>query len=139
MFLGRRSPKADVYINYGDDRISHHRVKVGPNTTALSSLLEVAHVEYTPDEGATDHQGAMVTAIDGFRSDLSHCWIYYVFEYRSSGWRMPMEMPDHLAVSDGMRIGWRYYDLALGPRPRDGPLYTSRCAGKVRVCAREFG
>ncbi len=144
MFFGRSKGKegegkAFVYINYGSDRISHEVVKVPVGATVLGALEAVADVVATKDERATGHQGSMVTSIDGFYSDIDHAWLYYVFERGESGWRIPKDMPDRLEVSDGMRIGWRLYNLnERGPVPREGPLWSSRCASKTRTCARKF-
>jgi hypothetical protein len=143
MFFGRSKGrgyeiKVFVYINYGEDRIRHEAVKVPVGTTVLGALVAAAEVEVT-DESATGHQGSMVTSIDGFSNDVDHAWIYYVFEQEASGWRIPRNMPDYLEVSEGMRIGWRFYNLKEhGPVPKDGPLWSSRCASKTRTCARQF-
>jgi hypothetical protein len=144
MFFGRNKGsegevKAFVYINYGSDQIRHEVVKVPPGASVLEALRAVADVEATPDESATGHLGSMVTSIDGFSDDIDHAWLYYVFERGESGWRIPTDMPDRLEVSDGMRIGWRLYNVKeLGPVPREGPLWSSRCASKTRTCARQF-
>jgi hypothetical protein len=140
MFLGQKGEfRASVSINYGSDRIRHQSVKVAAGTTVLSVLEAVAEVEATPDESATGHWGSMVTAIDGFSNDIGHAWIYYVFERGDSGWRIPTEMPDRLLVSDGMRIGWRLYNFKEhGLIPKEGPLRSSRCASKTRICAHQF-
>jgi hypothetical protein len=114
-------------------------VKVAASSNVLDALKAAADVVATPDESATGHRGSMVTAIDGFSNDMDHAWIYYVFERGTSGWRIPKEMPDGLRVSDGMRIGWRLYNLKEhGPVPMEGPLWSSRCASKIRTCARQF-
>jgi len=144
MFFGRskgRSGEIKVFvsINYGSDRIRHEAVKVPIRTTALDALKAAADVEATPDESATGHQGSMVTSIDGFCNDVDHAWIYYVFDRGDSGWRIPTEMPDRLQASDGMRIGWRLYNLKdHGPVPKEGPFWSSRCTSKTRTCARQF-
>jgi hypothetical protein len=141
MFFGRNKGeiRAFVYINYGSDRIRHEVVKVPVGTSVLGALKTVAEVVATPDESATGHQGSMVTDINGFSNDIDHVWLYYVFERGESGWRIPKDMPDRLEVSDGMRIGWRLYNLKeRGPVPREGPLWSSRCASKTRTCARQF-
>ena len=143
MFFGRSKGRGDeikvfVSINYGEDRIRHEAVKVPVETTVLEALEAAADVEVT-DESVTGHRGSMVTSIDGFSNDVDHAWLYYVFERGDSGWRIPKEMPDRLKVSDGMRIGWRLYNLKeLGPVPKEGPLWSSRCASKTRTCARQF-
>lgn len=131
--------KVFVSINYGSDRIRHEAVKVHAGMTVLDALKATADVETTPDESATGHLGSMVTAIDGFSNDIDHAWIYYVFDRGDSGWRIPKEMPDQLQASDGMRIGWRLYNFKEhGPVPGEGPLWSSRCASKTRICARQF-
>lgn len=144
MFFGRSKGrggeiKVFVSINYGSDRIRHEAVKVAAGTNVLDALKAAAEVEAAQDESATGHLGSMVTSIDGFCNDVDHAWIYYVFERGASGWRIPREMPDQLGVSDGMKIGWRLYNIKEhGPVPRDGPLWSSRCASKTRTCARQF-
>jgi hypothetical protein len=130
---------ASVSINYGSDRIKNQNVEVSAGTTVLTALVAVAEVEIIPDESATGHMGSMVTAIDGFSNDIDHAWIHYVFERGDSGWRIPTEMPDKLLVSDGMRIGWRLYNFKeLGLIPKEGPRWSSRCASKTKICARQF-
>ena len=116
MFFGRNKGsegevKAFVYINYGSDQIRHEVVKVPIGTSVLEALKAVADVQATPNESATGHLGSMVTSIDGFYNDIDHAWLYYVFERGESGWRIPKDMPDRLEVSDGMRIGWRLYNV----------------------------
>ncbi len=141
MFFGRNKGeiRAFVSINYGSDRIRHEVLKVVPGASVLDLLKTAAEVEVAPDESATGHAGSMVTAIDGFSNDIDHAWLYYVFERGDSGWRIPMDMPDRLEVSDGMRIGWRLYNVKeLGPVPKEGPLWSSRCVSKTRTCARQF-
>jgi hypothetical protein len=138
MLFDRGKIRVDLYINYGNDEIKHHEVRVCPGTSVLEALKEAADIEFTPDDSATGHQGSMVTAINDIRSDAKHCWIYYVFERGAPGWSLPKEMPDRLKVSEGMRIGWRYYDMAMGEEIKDGPLWTSRCVSKTRTCARQF-
>lgn len=139
MLFDRGKVKVFVYINYGRDEIRHECLKVSPEDSVLDVLKKVAQVEFSEDESATDHDGAMVCFIDGFANDLEHCWIYYVFERGESGWRLPFEMPDCLKVSDGMRIGWRYIERSgIGERPLDGPLWTTRCVSKTRTCSRKF-
>ena len=72
----KRSPKegkvkAEVYINYGNDRVSISEAIVDPGTSVLEILKMVSDIRYTPDESATGHCGAMVTAINGFKNDLT--------------------------------------------------------------------
>lgn len=141
MFFGRNKGeiRAFVSINYGSDRIRHEVLKVVPGASVLDLLKVAAEVEVAPDESAAGHCGSMVTAIDGFESDADHAWICYVFERGDSGWRVPKEMPDRLGVTDGMRIGWRLYNVKeRGQVPREGPLWSSRCSSKTRTCARQF-
>lgn len=139
MLLDRKKGmvRVSVYINYGGDRISHRAVKVAAGTNALDALKAAADL-VAIDADAPGHQGSMVTAIEGFSNDTEHAWVYYVFERGESGWRIPKEMPDNIEVSDGMRIGWRLYNLREGAVPREGPLWSSRCACKTRTCARKF-
>ncbi|MHC1630777.1 MAG: hypothetical protein ACXQT4_00520 [Methanotrichaceae archaeon] len=131
-----------IYINYGNDKIRHQTMGVSSGTSILEVLKNIAEIEFNPDEpdkSVTDRQRSVVTFIDGVRADADHCWIYYVFDQGNSGWRIPKEMPDKLETSDKMRIGWRYYDIAeKGPEIKDGPLWTSWCVSKTRVCSREF-
>ncbi len=139
MLFDRGGIKVDIYINYGKDTIVHHTVKTCSEANVLDVLKDAAEIELTEDESATGHEGAMVTSIDGIKNNADHCWIYYVFELGSSGWRIPVVMPDKLEVSDKMRIGWRYYDFAKrGSEIKDGPRWTSRCVSKTRTCARQF-
>jgi hypothetical protein len=144
MFFGRSKGRGDeikvfVYINDGSDQIRQKAVEVPVGASVLEALKAAANVEANADESATGHSGSMVTAIDGFSNDIDHAWLYYVFERGDSGWRIPMEMPDRLKISDGMRIGWRLYNVKEhGPVPKEGPLWSSRCASKTRTCARQF-
>ncbi|MFA7356515.1 MAG: hypothetical protein WCY97_05490 [Methanothrix sp.] len=131
--------KAFVSINYGSDQIRHEAVEVPFGASVLDALKAAANVEVAPDESSTGHSGPMVTAIDGFFNGIDQAWIYYVFERGESGWRIPEEMPDSLRVSNGMRIGWRLYNFKeRGAVPKEGPLWSSRCASKTRTCARQF-
>jgi hypothetical protein len=141
MFFGRgkRGLRAFVSINYGSDRIRQVAVKVPPESTVLDALLAVADAEISRDVSATGGRRSQVASIDGFSNDIDHVWLCYVFERGGSGWRIPKEMADVLMVSEGMRIGWRLYNLEEGgPVPKEGPLWSSRCASKTRTCARQF-
>lgn len=139
MFFGRNKSQVNVYINYGNDKINHHKIKVTPETTVMDVLKSVAEIDYFPDESASGHEGAMVISIDGVRSDMNHCWIYYVFERDRPGWRLPCDMPDKLKVTDSMMIGFRYYDYdSKGMIPKEGPLWTRQCINKIKTCAHQF-
>lgn len=136
--IGRsRMLQVDIYLNFGDDLIKHHKLALKPGSNVLDALRRTTEVELTPDDSVTGHCGAAATAIDGRRSDLKHFWLYYISDKDCPGWRIPMQMPDTLEVSDGMRIAWRYHDAAdMGKAPRFGPRYTSRCTGGR--CSRQF-
>jgi hypothetical protein len=139
MFFGRNKLQVNVYINYGNDEINHHKVKVSPETTVMDVLESVAEIDFFPDESASGHEGSMVISIDGVRSDMSNCWIYYVFERDRPGWRLPRDMPDKVKVTDSMMIGWRYYDYnSKGLIPKEGPLWTNQCINKIKTCAHKF-
>jgi hypothetical protein len=68
MLFSRNKIQIDVFINYGNDSIRHRKQVAEPGISALESLDGAANIEYTLDESATNHHGAMVTAIDGFQS-----------------------------------------------------------------------
>lgn len=139
MIFKSKSIKVDVFINYGDDRVKHHLAGVEKGSSVLDALRAVADVEFIGDDRATGHCGSVVTAIDGAKSTLNQFWLYYVSDGDPPGWRIPMETPDCIKVSEEMRIGWRYLDSASmkGAR-RFGPRFTSRCMGKAGSCARQF-
>ena len=123
----KRSPKevkveAEVYINYGQDRIESSDTLVDPGTSVLEAIKKVADIRYTPDESATGHNGAMVTAINGYENDLFHFWMFYLREEGDSGWRLPMDTPDAVLVSRNSRIAWRYHD-APGEGPEEYPAF----------------
>lgn len=141
MFFGRGKGdlRAFVSINYGSDRIRQVALKVPPGTSVLDALLAAADVEISREESAVGGCRSQVASIDGFSNDIDHVWLYYVFERGGSSWRIPKEMADGLMVSEGMRIGWRLYNLKEGsPVPKEGPLWSSRCASKTRTCGRKF-
>ena len=129
----------DVYVNYGDDNVRHKKLLAEPGISALDALGAAADIEYTPDESATGHHGSVVTAIDGFKININHFWIYYIFEENQSGWRVPMCTPDSFEILKDVRIAWRYH---FGTGGKDiqsyGPLSTSRCIGKIKRCNRQF-
>jgi hypothetical protein len=87
MLFSRNKIQIDVYINYGNDNIRHKKLVAEPEISALDALGVAAEIEYTPNESATNHHGAMVTAIDGFKVGINHFWIYYIFEKNQAGWR----------------------------------------------------
>ena len=68
MLFSHNKIQIDVYINYGDDDVRHKKQVAEPGISDLGDLGGAADIEYTPDESATNHHGAMVTAIDGFKS-----------------------------------------------------------------------
>jgi hypothetical protein len=76
MLFSRNKIQIDVYINYGNDNVRHKKLAAEPGISALDALDGAADIEYTPDESATNHHGAMVTAIDGFKVGINHFWIY---------------------------------------------------------------
>ncbi len=139
MLFNRNKIKIDVYINFGNDIIRHKKLLVEPGISALEAIGGAANIEYTPDESATDHHGAMVTAIDGFKVDINHFWIYYIFEKKQAGWALPMCTPDSLKITEDTRIAWRYH-IATCARDmqRYGPLSTRSCIGKIKRCNRQF-
>lgn len=137
MLTKKSEVKADIYINFGRDSVRHHKLTLAAGSNVLDATRSIADVEFTPDDSATGHCGSVVTAIDGIRSDMKHFWMYYVSDKDIPGWRIPMQTPDSLEVTEGMRIAWRYHDSAsMGKAPRFGPRYTSRCFGGR--CTRQF-
>ena len=139
MLFSRNDIQVDIYINHGNDNVSHKRLEAKSGISVLEALDQVANVEYTPDESATGHHGAMVTAIDGLRIDLYHFWIYYVFDKNQSGWTIPMCTPDSVKITEDSRIAWRYHTATSGKdMQRYGPQYTSKCISKIKRCNRQF-
>lgn len=139
MLFGRNEIQIDLYINYGNDNVRHKKLLVKPGINALDALDRAADVEYTPDESATGHHGAMVTSIDGFKVNINHFWIYYIFEKSQSGWKLPMCTPDSFKVSEDTRIAWRYHFAIIGKDiQRYGPLSTSKCISRIKRCNRQF-
>jgi len=137
--INRNKIQIDVYINYGNDTIRHKKLVAEPGIKALDALDKVANVEYTPDESATGHHGAVVTAIDGFKVDINHFWMYYIFEKSEAGWKLPMCTPDSFKITEDTRMAWRYHS-AIGEKiiQRYGPLSTSKCISKIKRCNRQF-
>jgi hypothetical protein len=139
MLFGRQEIKIDVYINYGNDEIRRSKWVAGPGISALEALAEVARIEYTPDESATCHHGAMVLAIDGFKVDINHFWIYYVYDDDHAGWMLPMCTPDLLKLTKDCRVAWRYHAANGGKDiQKYGPLWTGNCISKIKRCNRQF-
>ncbi|MGD0955099.1 MAG: hypothetical protein ABR985_22390 [Methanotrichaceae archaeon] len=75
MLFRRNKIQIDVYVNYGNDNVRHKKLVAEPGINALDALDGAADIDYTPDESATNHHGAMVTAIDGYKVDINHFWI----------------------------------------------------------------
>jgi hypothetical protein len=139
MLFNRDKIQIDVYINYGNDNIVHSRLTAAPGINALDALDRAAKIEYTPDESATGHHGAMVTSVDGFKVDINHFWIYYIFEKNQAGWRLPMCTPDSLKITEDARVAWRYHSTINGKDlQRYGPMFTSNCISKIKRCNRQF-
>jgi hypothetical protein len=139
MLFNRNKIQIDVYINYSNDIIRHRRLIAEPGINALDALDRAANIEYTPDESATGHHGAMVTSVDGFKIGIDHFWIYYVFEKNQTGWRIPQCTPDLLRITEDARIAWRYHSAINGKDlQRYGPLFTSDCISKIKRCNRQF-
>ncbi|MGD0955082.1 MAG: hypothetical protein ABR985_22305 [Methanotrichaceae archaeon] len=139
MLFSRNKIQIDVYINYGNDNVRHKKLVAEPGINALDALEEAADIEYTPDESATNHHGAMVTAIDGFKVGINHFWIYYIFEKNQAGWRLPMCTPDSLKIVEDTRVAWRYHTSTNGKDMQQyGPLSTSTCISKIKRCNRQF-
>src|SRR5512137_2831108 len=106
MLFSRNKIQIDVFINYGNDNIRNKRLVAESGISALDALAKVADIQYTPDESATCHHGAMVTAIDGFKVGINHFWIYYIFENDHVGWSLPMCTPDSLKITKDSRVAW---------------------------------
>jgi hypothetical protein len=139
MLFNRHEIRIDVYINYGNDDVRHNKLVADPGISALEALAKVADIEYTPDESATCHHGAMVTAVNGFKVGINHFWIYYTFENDQAGWRLPMCTPDSFKIMKDSRVAWRYHTVASGKDlQRYGPLSTSACLSKIKRCNRQF-
>ena len=138
MLFSRPKIQIDVYINYGNDNVRHKKVVAEPGISALDALEGAANIEYTPDESATNHHGAVVTAIDGFKVHINHFWIYYIFEKNQAGWRLPMCTPDSLKITEDTRLAWRYHTASGKDMLKYGPLSTSSCISKIKKCNRQF-
>jgi hypothetical protein len=139
MLFSSHKIKIDVYINYGNDNIRHKKIVAEPGISALDALAKVADIEYTPDESATCHHGAMVTAIDGLKVDINHFWIYYIFENDKAGWTIPMSTPDSLKIIADSRVAWRYHTATSEKEmQRYGPLSSINCISKIKMCNRQF-
>jgi hypothetical protein len=139
MDFGRRKIRIDIYINYGNDEIRRGKWIAKPGISALEALAEVANIEYTPDESATCHHGAMVLAIDGFKVDINHFWIYYIYDNDLAGWMLPMCTPDLLKITKDCRVAWRYHAANVGNEiQKYGPLWTGNCICKIKRCNRRF-
>jgi len=138
MLFSRNKIQIDVYVNYGNDDVRHKKLVAEPGVSALDALDRAADIEYTPDE-STGHHGAMVTAIDGFKVDVNHFWIYYIFEKNQAGWILPMCTPDSFRITDDTRVAWRYHTVtSVKDMQRYGPLSTSICISKIKRCNRQF-
>jgi hypothetical protein len=81
----------------------------------------------------------MVTAIDGFKVDINHFWIYYIFEKNQAGWRLPMCTPDLLKIMEDTRVAWRYHTATSGKdTQRYGQLSDSSCISKIKRGNQQF-
>lgn len=139
MLFSRNKIQIDLYINYAKDNVRHKKLAAEPGISVLDALKGAVDIEYTPDEGATNHHGSMVTAIDGFKVDINHFWIYYIFEEDRRGWSIPMCTPDSLKIIDDTRVAWRYHSAISGEDiQKNGPRYTSACMSKIKKCNRQF-
>jgi len=139
MRFSRNKVQIDMHINFGNDTILHRTLTAEPGINILDALKAVIDIDYTPDESATGHLGAMVTAINGFKVDINHFWIYYVFEKDRGGWSIPSCTPDSLKIVEDTRIAWRYHNAPSGKDvPKYGPRYTTACRNKIRRCNRQF-
>jgi hypothetical protein len=139
MLFGRHEIKIDIHINYGNDEIRRSKCIAEPGISALEALAEVANIEYTPDESATCHHGAMVLAIDGFKVDINHFWIYYIYDDDHAGWMLPMCTPDMLKITKDCRVAWSYHAANGGKDiQKYGPLWTGNCISKIKRCNRQF-
>jgi hypothetical protein len=123
----------------GMRNIRHEKLKIEPGVNALDALAKVAKIEYMQDESATGHHGAMITSIDGFKVDINHFWIYYIFEKNKAGWRLPMCTPGLFKIKEDTRVAWRYHSgIGGNDIQRYGPLSTSNCISKIKRCNRQF-
>ena len=144
----KRSPKdgkikAMVFINYGNNSIKKADVSVHPGASVLEILKTVSEVQCILDESATSHMGSMITAIDGFKNDLTHFWLFFLREEDDSGWRLPMEMPDAVLIRKSCMIGWRYHKMQESGLARSGnqlfgPFYSDECISRVKKCNHQF-
>ncbi len=135
--------RVKIFVNYGDSRIEKTDISVHPASSVLDALKMVSNVEYTPDESATGHMGSMITAIDGFKNDRTHFWLYYIRDEDDCGWRLPMKTPDAVSIDRNTMIAWRYHEVAQGSLGRSenqmfGPLYSRECLLRIKRCNRQF-
>jgi len=139
MIWSRNKIKIDAFINFGNDDILHKGLMAEPRINALEALKRVADIEYTPDDSATGHNGAVVTAINGCKVDINHFWIYYIFDNNRAGWTVPMCTPDLFEVAEDTRIAWRYHTaFSAKEMQRYGPLSNKSCISKIKRCNRQF-
>jgi len=139
MLFTRNKIQVDVYINYGNDHVRHKKLVLEPGINVIDALKMVADIEYTPDESATGHHGAAVTSIDGFKVDINHFWMYYIFGKNQAGWRLPMCTADSLMIVEDTRVAWRYHSATSNKdMQKYGPLFISNCISKIKRCNRQF-
>lgn len=142
-----RKVKVNVYINYGhsnkNNSIKKSDMTVHSGASVLEILRQVSDIQYTPDESATAHMGSMITAIDGWKNDLNHYWMYYLREEGECGWTLPMKTPDAVLITRDTLIAWRYHEVEVGGLGRSGnqifgPFYSRECCSRIKKCNRQF-
>ena len=139
MLFKKKKVNVTLYINFGNDEIKRHSLKIEKKSSVLSVLKSIAEVEYFPNESESGHEGAMVISINGVKSSIDHCWLYYSFDDKDMCWILPGIMPNKFKIEKDIRIGWRFYDRAEeGIVPEYGPLKQKSCATKVRRCSHKF-
>ncbi len=119
--------KVPVYVNFGKGRVELREVEVEEGCSVLEATRRALSVEYFPSDEASGHEGAVVVAIEGVKSDLSHCWVFYVHDERLGGWLFPDRTCDKVVLQRGNAICWRYYNYKVEGFPPKRPPLSTEC------------
>ncbi|MCS7139881.1 MAG: hypothetical protein N3F04_05970 [Candidatus Nezhaarchaeota archaeon] len=116
-----------VYVNFGKGRVEVREAKVETNCTVLDATRRVYNVEYFSSDEKSGHMGVVIIAIEGVKADLTHSWVFYVYDEKLGGWYFPDKTCDRVKLQSGNAVCWRYYNHRVEGFPPKGPPLARGC------------
>ncbi|MEM2213931.1 MAG: hypothetical protein QXD66_05165 [Candidatus Nezhaarchaeales archaeon] len=123
----KRTFKVPIYVNFGKGRIELREVKVEKGCTVLEATRKAFSIDYFSSDEPSGHKGAVVVAIEGVKSDLTHSWVFYIHDEKLGGWYFPDQTCDKVMLRKGNIVCWRFYNHKVEGFPPRRPPLTMEC------------